>query len=99
VVERLRCAGEQLGVIVGVGELEERQRRAVGQAEERVAVLPFLAPDVLLLAPGGHEGHAQDVLVEVAGPLLVGHDVGVVVEAAGKDGRRHAPSLARTKGA
>ena len=77
--ERTGPVAAQLVAIGGIGELEERQRAAVGEAEEGVAVGAPLAAQVLDLAPRGDEREAEDVLVEVAGALLIGDDPRVVV--------------------
>ena len=79
-IQRLRCRREQLGMIVGFGELKERERRTVGEREEGVAVLPLLPAQVLLLAPGRNERHSQDGLVKMPCPFLVGNHVRVVMQ-------------------
>ncbi len=57
-----------------IGELEERQRAAVSQGEEGVAVRAFSAEEDIRFGPGGDQGHADDVLVETSGGfLIVGH--------------------------
>src|SRR5690606_4095202 len=55
---------EQLLVLL-VGELEESQRTAVGEREEAMAVRALLAEQFVLLAPGGHQRQADDVLIEM----------------------------------
>src|SRR4030095_7811063 len=63
-------------------ELEERQRAAVRQAEERVAVVD-LALDLAVeapLAPGRHQRKPQDVLEELPVRLVVADDEGVVMQ-------------------
>jgi hypothetical protein len=80
----------ELGLVIVMGELEERQRAAVGQPEEAVALGPHLAEQLLLLAPGRDEREAEDVLVEMARRLEVFADIGGVVQAAGQlGGHRH----------
>ena len=68
---------------VGVGELEEGKRAAVGHFEEGVAVVHLAAERGVegTLTPGGDEGDAENVLDEGAVGLLVLHREGVVVQA------------------
>src|SRR6478609_7937568 len=63
-----------------VGELEEGQRTAVGQAEEAMAVHALLAEQFVLLAPGGDQRQADDVLVEVPGGFQILGGVGRVMQ-------------------
>src|SRR5690606_4175101 len=71
----------ELLLVFGIGELEEGQGAAVLQAEETMAVNPFLAEQFGFLAPGRHQRHADDVFVEGAGPFQVLRYVSVVVQA------------------
>src|SRR5262245_12641291 len=78
----LRIDGLRALVHLRVGELEERQRAAVGQAEERVAIVD-LALDLGVegpLAPGRHQRQPQDVLEELPVHLMVADDEGVVMK-------------------
>ena len=65
-----------------VAEREERERAAIGHAEEGVAHRDIAAEPavVVLLAPGGDERDAQQVLEELTVHFLVAHDIGVVVQ-------------------
>src|ERR1700675_4173034 len=76
-VDRLGCLVYRV-----VGELEKRERAAVGQPEERMAIR-----DVALklgiegaFAPGGDQGHPEDVFEEVSIGLLVANDEGGVMQ-------------------
>lgn len=94
-----RVVRHQLGVIGRVGELEERERAAVTDGEEGVAVGAFLAEQGLLLAPGRDQRQAEQVLVEVARRFQVaGHRRGMV-QAAGQCGRGHRGFTSRADGA
>ena len=68
---------------LGIGEVEEGERPTVADAVEGVAVArppPGELRELGLLDPGGEQRQADDVLVEVARPLLVGADIGVVMQ-------------------
>mgnify|MGYP003341277865 CR=1 FL=1 len=69
-----------------VGELEEGEGAAVGEAEEGVAVHAECAEQHVGLRPGGEEREAEDVFVEGAGGLLVLGEVGRVVQTLGEGG-------------
>src|SRR5690606_9901003 len=58
-------------LVLGIGELEEREARLVAKLEEAVAVGAVLAEQEVCLAPGRGERNAEDVLVEVARGLEV----------------------------
>ena len=77
-----RLFGDHQLVDLRVAEREERERAAVGHAEEGVAHRDIAAEPavVVLLAPGGDQRDAEQVLEELAVLLLVAHDVGVVVQ-------------------
>src|SRR6185312_3700820 len=69
-------------VSVGIGELEEGEGAAIGQAEEGVAVID-LAREIRVkgpLAPGRDQRQAENVLEEMAVDLLVLDDEGMVVQ-------------------
>src|SRR5216683_705957 len=66
-----------------VGELEERQRAAVGQAEEGMAELD-LAVEVAaegFLAPGRDQGDTEQILEKAAIGLVILDHIGVVMKA------------------
>ena len=67
----------------GIGEVEEGQRPAVADAVEGVAVGEPAAGELgelRLLDPGRDQRQAEDVLVELPCPFLVGADIGVVMQ-------------------
>lgn len=75
---RWRC--ELLGEL-GVGELKKRKAPPVTELVHRVAELLFLAAhQVLDFRPCSHERHADNVLVEPPGGLLIGGHKSVVVK-------------------
>ena len=84
---------EQL-IVVLVGELEERQGTAVGEPEERVAVDPLGAEQLVRLRPRGQQREAEDVLVERPRRGLILGDVGRVVESLCDRCGGHGSSLA-----
>ena len=51
-------------LVLLVRELEERERAAVGEAEERVAVDALGAEQLVGLGPGGEQREPEDVLEE-----------------------------------
>ncbi len=80
--QRLLLRGIDL-LLLRVGEVEERQGGSVGKAVEGMAVGVRHAVQFVLLDPEGDERHAQHVFVEMARTLLIGADVGRVVQTAG----------------
>jgi hypothetical protein len=69
-------------LVLGVGELEERQGTAVAEREEGVAVDPERPEQLVGLRPRGHQGQADELLVEGPRGFLVLGDEGVVVQPA-----------------
>ena len=91
---RRRQVGIEQVLVVVVGELEEGQRAAVTQAEERVAVDALRPEQLVGLGPRGHQREADEALVERPGRLQVLGDVRVVVQPARQLVRGgHGPSL------
>ena len=81
VVERReRHLRPELLLVLRVGELEERERAAVAEPEEAVAVGALGAEQHVLLAPGREQRQPDDVLVELARRLEILRDVRVVVQ-------------------
>src|SRR6478735_3338710 len=83
---RSRDGRREQSLVFLVGKLEEGQRAAVGQAEEAMAVHAFLAEQFVLLAPGGDQRQADDVLVEVPGGFQILGGVGRVMQPGWKVG-------------
>src|SRR5262249_35115388 len=71
-------------LVLLLGELEERQRPTVTDAEEAMTIDAQRAEQFVGLAPGGHQREAEQVLVEPACRLHVARHVSVVVETGGK---------------
>src|SRR6185437_10410427 len=71
----------ELPVVLRLRELEERERPAVADAKEKMAVDALRAEELIDFAPGGHQRQADDVLIELARRLEVMRDVGVVMQA------------------
>jgi hypothetical protein len=77
---RLRhLRAEQLLVRL-VRKLEERERAAVTEPEEQVAIRALRAEQHVGLAPRRHERQADDVLIELARLFEVLRDVGGVMQ-------------------
>src|SRR5215468_9349425 len=72
----------ELPLILLVGELEERQRPTVREAEEAMAIRANLAEQLVGFAPRRDEGEPDHPLVEPAGLFHVPRGVGVVMETA-----------------
>jgi hypothetical protein len=70
---------EFLGVI-GIGKLEKSQARAVADVEEAVGVGSYLAEQVGLFSPGGHEFESDDLLVKLSDRFQVFANVSIVVQ-------------------
>jgi len=78
-----RLLGDHQLIDIGIGEREERQRAAIGHAEERVAHRNIaLEPRVVMpLAPGGDQRDAEQILEELPVGFLVAYDVRVMMQA------------------
>ena len=72
--------GPNCSCVLRVGELEERERPAVAETEEAVAVGALGPEQHVLLAPGREQRQADHVLVELACRLQVARHVRVVVQ-------------------
>src|SRR5690606_31576408 len=83
--------GPELGLIVGIGELEEGQRPAIADAEEAMAVGAVLSEQEIGFAPGRGQRQADDVLVEVARGLEVLRHVGRMMQTAWQLAHRSSP--------
>ena len=70
----------ELGLILGVGELEESQRTPIGQREEGVAVRAGCSEELVGFRPRGDQRQAEDVFVERPGRFLIFGDPGVMVQ-------------------
>ena len=77
---RRRHLGPEFLLVLGVLELEEGEGAAVGHGVEGVAIGAHLAEQLVRLAPSRDQGHADDVLVELARLLLIARDVGIVMQ-------------------
>src|SRR6266403_1014879 len=76
---RCRHLRSEFFLVLGVLELEEGEGTAVGHAVEGMTIGAHLAEQLVRLAPGCDEGHADDILVEPARLLLIARDVGIVM--------------------
>src|SRR5439155_27147321 len=68
-------------LVLGICKLEERERPPVADPVEGMHVGAHLAEELIRLAPGREQRQPDDVLVELAGLLLIPRDVGVVMQA------------------
>src|SRR4029453_15395385 len=64
---RLRDWRAKRPLVILIGELKERQRAAVGEAEEAVAIRAHLPEQFVGFAPGRHQRQPNDLLVELTG--------------------------------
>ena len=85
VVERReRHLGAELLLVARFRKLEERQRAAVAETEETMRIGALGTEQHVLLAPGGEQRQADDLLVEFSGCLEVLRYVGGMVQARGQ---------------
>ncbi len=68
-----------------VGELEERQRATVADAEEAMAIDAQRTEQFILLAPRRQQREAQNILIEMTGRLHVLGDIGIVMQTGSAD--------------
>src|SRR6185437_15381632 len=90
---RERHLRAELLLILGLREFEERQRAAVADLEEEVAVDSLGAEELIDLAPGGRERQPDHLLVELARGLEIIRDIGR--DAGGKAALRGWPCYLR----
>src|SRR5215471_15661143 len=80
----LRDGWAKRPLVVLIGELEERQRGAVGEAEEAVTIRTHLPKELVGFAPGCHQRQPDHLLVELTGLLHILGGIGGMMQTAGE---------------